>query len=253
MNLVLKAKIEELQTKFALLRDTDRTFAASLCNQFWRKDGELSPKQTEWVGKLLDRANTPVPPPTAAQPAQRIGDLGGILALFARAQGHLKYPAIVLLHDPVVVSTDKMLRITVAGEQARYPGTLNVTSFEKVYGDKRAFYGRVKLDGSYEPYDTVSADLTTQIATALRLLAADPARTAAEHGRLTGRCCFCNIALEDERSTAVGYGPICARHFGLAWGSRPAEFAATPVARPTRRAVAQIDDNPNPTTKGRAR
>ena len=54
-------------------------------------------------------------------------------------------------------------------------------------------------------------------------------------------CCFCNRALEDERSTAVGYGPICAGHFGLAWGNRPAEFAATPVARPARQAVATID------------
>ena len=25
-------------------------------------------------------------------------------------------------------------------------------------------------------------------------------------------------ALSDDRSTAVGYGPICADHFGLPWG-----------------------------------
>lgn len=253
MNLVLKAKIEELQTKLAALKDSDRKFAASMATQFWQK-GDLSPKQTEWVGKLLDRANNPAPAPAAepAQPAQRIGELGGILALFNRAKEHLARPAIVLLHDPEVVSTDKMCRLTVAGPAAREPGCLFVTSFEKRYDGKRTYYGRVSLNGSFVPSPSGTPELTAQLTTVLRLLASDPARTAAEHARLTGRCCFCHKTLEDERSTAVGYGETCAGHFGLPWGNRPAEFAATPVARPARRAVAQIDDNV-PAKKGRGR
>jgi hypothetical protein len=37
----------------------------------------------------------------------------------------------------------------------------------------------------------------------------------------TGRCCFCNHKIgegEDNRSAAVGYGPECAKHFGVPWG-----------------------------------
>ena len=45
----------------------------------------------------------------------------------------------------------------------------------------------------------------------------------------SGRCCFCHQSLDDERSTARGYGPVCAEHFGLPWGSRPSEFAAEAV------------------------
>ena len=244
MNLVLKAKVEELQTKLGSLKEYDRKFAASMATQFWR-NGDLSPKQVEWVGKLLDRANNQIAPAPAAEPAppaQRIGDLGGILALFDRAKEHLSRPAIVLLHDPEIVSTDKMCRLTVAGPNAREPGCLFVTSFEKSFGGRRVYYGRVSLNGNFVPSPSGTEQLTGQLTAALRLLASDPARVAAEHGRLTGRCCFCNIVLEDERSTAAGYGQTCARHFGMPWGGRPAEFAATPVAQPARRAVAQIDD-----------
>lgn len=42
---------------------------------------------------------------------------------------------------------------------------------------------------------------------------------------VTGHCCFCSLPLTDERSTAVGYGKVCADHFGLSWGARPVAFA----------------------------
>jgi hypothetical protein len=87
---------------------------------------------------------------------------------------------------------------------------------------ERAWFGRVLVSGQYEPSQKAPAG----VATALRELAADPVKVATEHGKLTGRCCFCNIKLKDERSTAVGYGQICADHFGLPWGARPFEFAA---------------------------
>lgn len=41
---------------------------------------------------------------------------------------------------------------------------------------------------------------------------------AAEFGRLYGICCFCSADLTDERSIAVGYGPVCGRNNGLPWG-----------------------------------
>lgn len=56
-----------------------------------------------------------------------------------------------------------------------------------------------------------------QVYDLLVALAERPAETAAAYGRLNGRCCFCNRGLADERSTAVGYGPVCAGRWGLPW------------------------------------
>lgn len=155
----------------------------------------------------------------------RIGEMNALLALFDRASQHLKFPGVVLkVHD-----TDYTIRVRRAGEQSSAPGTLNVTDnvlttrstrFRNIRQPK--WYGRVHRNGEFE----MAHDTPTIIASRLSELAADPVRVASEHGRLTGRCCFCNKLLEDERSTAVGYGRICAGHYGLPWGDRPAEFAA---------------------------
>lgn len=41
---------------------------------------------------------------------------------------------------------------------------------------------------------------------------------AAHFGHTTGSCVFCSRHLTDERSIAVGYGPVCAEREGLPWG-----------------------------------
>ena len=149
-----------------------------------------------------------------------VGDLSGIIAMFARARQHLRHPAIVL----------DGFRVNVAGDRAREPGSLTLTSVERTAprqaftalglrpGLQREYYGRVTLAGVYEPTRRAPADLGAR----LRAFAADPAGVAAAYGRLHGACCFCRRALRDERSTAVGYGPDCADHFGLPWGTRAA-------------------------------
>lgn len=47
------------------------------------------------------------------------------------------------------------------------------------------------------------------------------AARAAELGRLSERCCFCDRPLSDDgpaRSMVVGYGPVCAERRSLPWG-----------------------------------
>jgi hypothetical protein len=160
--------------------------------------------------------------PAAPQPAPTVGDLSGILALFAKAQGHLKFPAIVLS----VPEAQETIRVSVAGESARVPGSLTVVSMtQRDYQDRKLWYGRVLLTGAFEASRTIG-EKADPITARLRDFACDPVKIATEHGRLTGRCCFCHQTLRDERSTAVGYGETCASHWGLAWGARPAAFAA---------------------------
>ena len=49
-------------------------------------------------------------------------------------------------------------------------------------------------------------------------LEVNPVGTAAEHGRSSGVCCFCNRELTDARSKEAGYGPTCAASHKLPWG-----------------------------------
>jgi Family of unknown function (DUF6011) len=206
----MPSTVQELVTVLPALPPSQQSFAASLIEQSGRR--ALSEKQMFWVNKLVQQASQPAP---AAPATAQIGDLSGITALFDKARRHLKFPAIVMS----VPAASRLVRINVAGERARFPGTLNVTSGEKPTGEGREWFGRVKLNGTYEPSARAS-EISAAITARLVEFAADPARVASEHGKLVGRCCFCNIALTDERSTAVGYGKICAEHYGLSWGER---------------------------------
>lgn len=208
--------VETLRAALPQLGNGDRSFAESLLA--WHDSGKaLSDKQFHWVGKLAARAQ---PPKQAAQ----VGNLSALLTLFGKAKEHLKYPAIVL-RVPLSTSQHFAIRITVAGEKARHPGTLNVTTQDKGLDDRRVWLGRVYLDGRYEPSNgadlgNVDPEWNAKVSASLEALAAAPAETAKAHGKLTGCCCFCEQKLTDERSTAVGYGPRCAKNFGLPWGSK---------------------------------
>jgi len=182
------------------------------------------------------------PQAAAPQATAQVGSLDGVLALFAKAKTHLKRPAIVLAVpglEPDPLTEDRLgrvtsalagtVRLTIAGDKAKVPGSITVTTGEFTttndYGEPaREWLGRVTVDGEYQPSRAANGR-TDAIAQRLAELAREPAKVAADSGRLTGRCCFCNRALSDERSTAVGYGQTCANHFGVAWGARPEGFA----------------------------
>ena len=121
----------------------------------------------------------------------------------------LKYPAIHLLVDGMNVT------LKVAGKRSKYTGEIMVTD-GRPYGEN-TYYGRVSAAGEWhKPFKPVQG--MDKVENLLIAMATKPAETAAEYGHLTGRCCFCRKALNDERSTEVGYGPICAKHYGLPWG-----------------------------------
>jgi hypothetical protein len=131
----------------------------------------------------------------------------GVFALFEYAIAHtLKYPKIRLQ-----TSNGQPVCLSRAGNKSKYTGQIMVTD-GKPFG-ANTFYGRVTLDGEFQTYH-----INSQVITLLARLSINPAEVASEYGRLTGNCSFCDMPLCDARSTAVGYGPICAKHFGLPWG-----------------------------------
>lgn len=205
--------INTLCANMANLKDPrDVDFARSLVQQFNRK-GTLSDKQWPYVIKLAKKATGQEEAPKSVD----VGSMKPLIALFAKAKNHLKRPAIVLQNAEV-----GEIRLSEAGQTARVPGSINVTT-PGSFGD-RIWYGRITVDGSFQQSPKVNPP--TALVEALRVFAADPVGQASKHGHLTGRCCFCNRKLEDERSTAVGYGPICADHFGLPWGETRTDIAA---------------------------
>lgn len=191
-----------LEANLLLLPASDQGFAASLIEQSRRRP--LSDKQLVWVEKLARRATG-----LAAPSKVDVGDMTGLIALFAKASEHLKHPAIVI-GSPV-----GELRITVAGPRARCPGTVNVATSGR-FGEN-TWFGRIDLEGVFAINERV--EVPPELVDFLREFAANPAAMAASHGHRTGCCCFCNRTLTDERSIAVGYGPTCAANYGLQWGS----------------------------------
>jgi hypothetical protein len=132
----------------------------------------------------------------------------GTFALFEQAIAHaLKYPKIRLQTAdgrPVVLSR--------AGSKSKYPGQIMVTDGGPFGAN--LYFGRIDSEGIFHATNSASAPVFAL----LERLSVNPVETASEYGRLTGNCCFCQLPLKDARSTSVGYGPVCAEHFGLEWG-----------------------------------
>ncbi len=148
--------------------------------------------------------------PVVAKPAEPIQtgiQLAGILSLLSLAKNpKLKNPSITF------ELSGRTVELSLAGARAKRPGTINVTDGGP-YGSN-VWYGRINHSGAFEPSRSADAPIV-EILTSFN---ADPAKYAAEYGRKTGRCCFCNLLLTDGRSTSVGYGPTCAKHYGMPWG-----------------------------------
>lgn len=97
------------------------------------------------------------------------------------------------------------IRLSVAGDQSRYPGCIQVVVRDQ-------WIGRIEPSGVVSG-GTLAGDAA--VLDALATIAADPAAAAKAYGALMGRCSFCDKTITDEGSVEVGYGPICAKKFGL--------------------------------------
>jgi hypothetical protein len=197
--------VQELTVNVTKLNARDQKFANDLIAQFDARG--LSEKQMYWVKELTNRANKVAPAP---REQIDVGEFAKMIALFDNAAKKLKSPAVRLFNEE-----EGEIILNVAGEKARQPGTINVAT-PGGYG-KGTWFGRVLKNGALEvsPRNKPSASLIAL----LTAFAADPAKVAAEYGKMMGRCCFCSKKLTDQRSTYVGYGPVCAENWHLPWGS----------------------------------
>lgn len=195
-------QVQSLMTVQPKLGNSDRDFAGSLISNFNRY-GRLSEKQMAWVNTLVARAMAPKTMPVVTETV----NFQAIQDLFDRAAKNLRRIKIKLQApngQPVAFGR--------AGALSKYAGQIMITDGQP-FGQNK-FFGRIDVDGSF--YGTRSAD--QPVVDLVKEFAGDPAGTAGRYGRLTGGCSFCNHSLKDDRSTEVGYGPVCAKNFGLVWG-----------------------------------
>jgi hypothetical protein len=115
--------------------------------------------------------------------------------------------------------------LSLAGDTSRNPGAVYV----KLNGE---YAGKVTPEG-------VAYGLDALVPT-LQAIEADPAKAGASYGALTGRCSFCGLGLTDEGSVEVGYGPVCAKRYGLPHSPK-GSAQSVPVVNVTPAPAAKID------------
>jgi hypothetical protein len=181
------------------LASLDNDFARDLSEKA-RKYG-LSRDQMTWAHILVVESRKPAVPVVEL-------DFNGIADVFDHAKDHLQHPKIRL------AAGDQKVVLSVAGLRSRTPGAIQVTDGGP-YGSNR-YFGRIETTGIF----VRGRDCSDAIVDLLKEFAADPAKVAAAYGHTTGACCFCGIELTDDRSLMMGYGPICAGNYGLAYPSK---------------------------------
>lgn len=112
----------------------------------------------------------------------------------------LKRPKLRVLN--VAGNNELRLSITSSGVA---PGSVAVVDHSE------GFIGCVRPNGDM----TGALALDTQLQTHLSQVALDPAKAAKDYAAVMCVCCFCGKPLTDAGSVEVGYGPICAKHWGL--------------------------------------
>lgn len=213
--------------------------------------------RNEWernfVNSVTEQVNEYARYPTAAQ--QRIidrilsyaeaeddGPYAGVSDLLQRAGSTLRRPRITFEVDMTTV------RVSLAPANGRNPNNAYITiggdGTDQSYREpEHTYYGRITpggvlvASGATELHGTSDEAITTFLTD----LAEDPAGAAREYGARTGRCCFCGQGLTTVESTSHGYGPVCARSWGLPWSRSSANAILDAEAEANRAVVAECN------------
>lgn len=212
------------QAHMFCLQAVGNDFAQSLAHKYRmhiQRGWKFSAKQLAWM-HVVGFENSPAgvaerERQRAERERARLADadvvnVAGIMRLFRSAKEHgLKKPGINIAADP-----DNVLRLRLATRGSR-AGHIHIAR----PGWDNAWYGTIHPDGTLDLRKSAPEWARTLVLE----FAADPVTVAARYGKLTNRCSFCSRELTDARSVAVGYGPVCADHFGLPWGTEKADGA----------------------------
>lgn len=211
--------IEQLRAALPNVPATRRDFAQSLIAYF-EVHNRWSARQQFFVDQIVEQARQSAQstlPGTGSPAPLNAEGCATVLRWFARNRER----------NP----TGRRVRVTFPRASVGAGLRLSSPSRTSAYSADNTFF--IHRDGLYVGRVTdgqlIARDATA--ATTLAAVLADPLAATISAGRATGTCCFCARELTDTRSVSVGYGPICADHYGLPWGdteprtvSRPGEY-----------------------------
>ena len=232
------AQVIELETYGPfLVKESSREFASDLVKR-WASRGNFSPKQQYWVNVLIEKGkaewlNHPSDTTFSDYDAvvelvARAGDTGTKalkeprITLWATApDGHtrevwVRTPGTKRKSDRDIPSDLLVVEII---HRAQKHASVNHKGHETTRGNpaEKEVAGYISVvTNEFTPSNRTVMD-QHWVVDMLEDFKTDPIEKMAEMGRLAGRCCFCNKQLEDERSTAHGYGPVCAKNYRLPW------------------------------------
>ena len=217
------AKVDKTEQQFPeaykILRNGEQwvfnksMFLSSVREKFFQY-GSVTPNQAKAVvdayTKLSHKVDyTKGKPPEAEERLE--GSLAPMLVMFQFAAKHIKKPKI-----GVRVSTGELLRIKQAHGE-RWKGWFAITEYHGTIGN--GWVAMLSPEGDWVPNRRHADQSFVQRAKqTVEQFLVDPVQAATAYGNQIGHCCFCSKELTDERSKAVGYGPVCASHFHLPWG-----------------------------------
>jgi hypothetical protein len=187
----------QLRTALPSLPEKDRDFAANLLRGYDRWNS-FTDKQLYWVKRLLQGGSKAV---------KLVANMVPFAVMFQFAKQHLRRPRIRLVTDDGV-----RFYVYPAAETSKNAGWFYV----KETGGG-TYFGKIEpKTGEF----VKSAECPDNVLSTLNKFAADPQQAATGYGHLTNTCCFCGQTLTDSVSVKLGYGPICAGHYGLQWGDK---------------------------------
>lgn len=179
-----------------------RGFAASLYHKYHGSKKGLSDEQVAWAHILaMDVLESRKPKVDKVVETVSLPNFAEIQAMFSTAGIKLKYPKMTFMLDNLTI------RLTKAGDRSKYVGQVIIKDL-----GAGVYLGRIDTNGDYHPS---LKDNVPEVASFLKEFAQNPLAVASAMGKKTGHCCFCFKPLKDEKSVTNGYGPICAKRYGL--------------------------------------
>tara|TARA_R110002110_G_scaffold246492_1_gene462966 strand:+ start:1579 stop:2334 length:756 start_codon:yes stop_codon:yes gene_type:complete len=132
--------------------------------------------------------------------------LNGIFDFFDAASENLSTPKVNFEMDD-----GGMLKISRAGARSKHHGKIFLTNGEEWGSSERKFYGSIDLTGLFSP----SSSMNKGIEDLIKRFDKDPKGVAKAIGLQSGNCAYCQRALTTDKSREAGYGPGCAKNYGL--------------------------------------
>ena len=205
---------EDVEKKYPFINKSSVEFLSNLLDVSSRPYRRLTEAQSFWFHhyykNIMDVRIGLTSASSLKSPVRSSGaKYQKIVELFANVSEKVLYPRIVfygLLGGQNVAFSRLSVR-------AKTPGSISV----KV---GKTYVGKISKETFVFEPSVIPAELVVPIEQICEEFNADPTDFAAKYGHRTGRCCFCSRLLTDERSTAVGYGPVCAESYRLPWGNQ---------------------------------